>query len=335
MLNKILIQNFQCHDRLKVDLDQVTSVIGPSDAGKSALIRSLRWLAANTPQGDEFVQDGAKGCTVVISVDGHDIRRKRGKGVNEYILDEQVFKAFGNNVPDPIVKILQIGQLNFQNQHDSPFWFSETAGQVSRNLNAIVDLELIDKCLFSINRIVNRARTEVEIAEDRLRKAITRKKELRWVVEASKEFEEIERLESENSKLTHKCKNIEYDIAESSNAKKKQLSTERELKSLQFVLKLGGKNEDIINTIRSLNGIIIEVSRLEKIKKPDTKEIDKSADDYQSIIWKVGNLANSIHKIRQQERTFKEIKEEIESIEEELHTRTEGVCPLCGNFIKE
>lgn len=41
MIRRIVLRNFQNHRRLRIDLDpRVTTVVGPSDAGKSAVVRA-------------------------------------------------------------------------------------------------------------------------------------------------------------------------------------------------------------------------------------------------------------------------------------------------------
>lgn len=184
MIERLLIQNFQAHHKLRVNLDpHITTIVGPSDVGKSAIIRALRWVCTNQPGGDAFVRHGARGATVKLVVDGHTITRRRRPGgeVNEYRLDSSAYRAFGRGVPDPITELLNIGDVTWQGQHDAPFWFSDTAGEVSRQLNAIVNLGIIDSTLANVARAVHRARTKLEAAEEELSTAKKEFDSLAWV----------------------------------------------------------------------------------------------------------------------------------------------------------
>ena len=134
MLKKMRITNFQKHQDLKISFDPgVTVVVGPSDAGKSAVIRSLRWLSTNEPKGDSFIREGAEFAEAKLLVDDHTIARFRGKE-NTYSLDGSEFKAFKDKPPEQISSLLNVGDVNFQGQHDAIFWFSLTAGEVAKGL---------------------------------------------------------------------------------------------------------------------------------------------------------------------------------------------------------
>ena len=44
-IKKIILQNFQSHKYSIVELDeQLNVIVGPSDSGKSAIIRALKWV---------------------------------------------------------------------------------------------------------------------------------------------------------------------------------------------------------------------------------------------------------------------------------------------------
>ena len=110
----------------------------------------------NKPAGDHFIRWGTKEArvTLIHTEDKSNYRfktiRTRGKGKNLYehsIEGEagQTYAAFGNDVPDKIKAHLNVTEDNFQRQHDTPFWFAESAGEVNRQLNRIISLGLIDK----------------------------------------------------------------------------------------------------------------------------------------------------------------------------------------------
>ena len=182
MLEKIRIENFQANEELEIKLDpHVTTIIGPSDVGKSAIIRALGWVATNHPTGYAFITYGKKKATVTLDVDGHVIVRERGKTPNTYTLDGEEFKAFGNGkVPDEIANLLNVSNVNFQGQFDTPFWFCETPGEVSRQLNQIVNLEIIDKTLGNLDSGLKESRTRVKVIEQQLHEAKEERAALKW-----------------------------------------------------------------------------------------------------------------------------------------------------------
>ena len=69
----------------------------------------------------------------------------------------------------------------WQGQHDSSFWFAASAGEVSRQLNAIVDLAIIDTTLTNANRNFSRCRTRLEVAEENQATTQEEYEALAWV----------------------------------------------------------------------------------------------------------------------------------------------------------
>lgn len=185
MISAISIKNFQAHKWLRLRFDAgITTIVGPSDMGKSAIIRALRWALTNRPGGDAFVRHGSQhAATVRVKIDGRTITRRRG-GVstqNEYHLDAKEYKAFGRTVPADIEALVNMGDTGWQNQHDAPYWFCETPGEVSRRLNAIVDLGIIDDTMAAVAKQVHRTRTKLEISEADLTAAKLELDALAWV----------------------------------------------------------------------------------------------------------------------------------------------------------
>ena len=169
MIEKLTIDGFQAHQDLELVFDSgVNTIVGPSDAGKSSVLRALRWVALNEPSGDAFIRWGAEKAEVKVKVDGDFIVRTRGAGCNSYDLNTREFKAFGGTVPSEVSKLLGVSELNFQGQYDSPFWLGDAAGQVSRDLNKVVGLEIIDKVLSKLASLTKKRVTEVEVIETRL-----------------------------------------------------------------------------------------------------------------------------------------------------------------------
>jgi hypothetical protein len=333
MIESLRIQNFQCHNRLPIELDNVTSIVGPTDSGKSAVIRSLRWLATNTPQGEQFVQEGTKGCTVVVRVDDHEIRRKKGSGLNEYILDGKPLKAFGTGVPDPVKDILRIDQINFQNQHDPPFWFSDTAGQVSRSLNAIVDLDLIDRCLAAVNKAVTKSRLEVSVGTERLEKAVQKRNKLEWVKEALEDLAEVEKIEEAKEEVDDTCKELSYEVEEVLELKEEEELARKIAEELKLILDVGGECGVAKKLEEGLTKTIEEIHRLKAIKRPNIGELETLMARYIPLADRMLGLKSLITAIGAKYREVKETRSVLRKAEQELSSKMGGVCPLCGKKI--
>lgn len=198
MISSVSIRDFQKHKRLKVHLHPaVTIVCGPSGSGKSGFLRAVRWAALNDPAGEEFVRDGGKRAKVKVRGDGKLVVRERGDGNNAYEIDGKKLTAFGTGLPDDVFAALRLSDLNFAAQLDSPYWVTASAGEVSRQLNEIVSLDLIDRTLSNLASFERTARERSKIALERLQAAEGEISRLTWADAADAVLGRLEGLSAE------------------------------------------------------------------------------------------------------------------------------------------
>lgn len=168
------IRGFQTHSNLSVAFEQITTIVGPTDSGKSAALRALGWCLYNVPRGESFINWDSEAARVAVQVGNYRVTRERGKDLNRYSLEEKgvqdilEFKAFGHNVPEEIQAAVQMSENNFQGQHDSVFWFAATPGEVARNLNAIINLDSIDDSLKYLGDEARKLGRDLETLVDKI-----------------------------------------------------------------------------------------------------------------------------------------------------------------------
>lgn len=294
MLEKLTIRNFQKHKKLEIDFDgQITTICGRSDAGKSAIIRALKWVCTNKPSGDAFIRHGQEGVLVSLQVDGHTVSRQRGKGVNSYSLDGQEYHALGQGgIPEEISNLLNINpSLNFQNQMDAPFWFMLSPGEVSKQINQIINLELIDKTLASIASQLRKAKASVSVCEERLEETKKRVSELAWSKEADKELQGLEAL---------------YKDIQDRNA----------------YVALGRDISSEVSRLRS------EKDRLSGVST-EGKEVVRLAEELLRKQENLEELKGLVDGIKKHQDSLTRYKEELRELEARLSEEMDGKCPLC------
>ncbi|GAB6935667.1 hypothetical protein JCM14720_15880 [Calditerricola yamamurae] len=168
---RLVIENFQSHERSELEFSPGLNVIvGPSDSGKSAIIRALRWALFNQPRGSDFVRAGADRCRVTVCFDdGTAIVRERTATRNRYLVRlpdgrEQVFEGFGTGVPDEVLEAHGIRPLMLDEdletlvhlamQLDPPFLLSERAAVRAKVLGLLSGAHLIDAAIRDTQRDV-------------------------------------------------------------------------------------------------------------------------------------------------------------------------------------
>lgn len=301
MISRLLIRNFQCHERLNIHLDEhLSTIVGPSDVGKSAVLRALRWVLLNEAPRGSIARWGAEHVSVTAWVDEHRIKRTRRGNSNSYHLDGRRFTGFGKNVPKEIADIVNTATLNFQPQLSSHFWFSDTAGEVSRQLNSIVDLSIIDSTLSNLAASLRKGRVEQEVVEERLTQAKQERKQLLPLQRLDDELQHIEKLEQRCEK---KGKSTAHLAALLERAE-----------GLQEHLRLGGR----------VDGACVGLERLEGLAKAVESKREEGHGLY-GLVSELQRLASCRDALKQQ---LREVKQELQEVIGEE-------CPLCGQRIKK
>lgn len=160
MLERIILRNFQKHARLDMELSPgINVIVGESDAGKSSVVRALRWLffGGSTPG---LCRHGTDRTSVGAVIDGAMFTRRRRDGRTTCKLAGKEYAAIGRGTPDEVAEFLRVGDLNFQGQMDGPFLLGASPYEAAKLLNRVVSLDLIDTTLDRLDAGVRGARDE-------------------------------------------------------------------------------------------------------------------------------------------------------------------------------
>lgn len=200
MIKRIELRNFQRHEQLTVcPADGVTVIVGPSHAGKSAIMRAINWVVFNKPAGASFIRHGSESASVAIETDkGTVTRTKSTKGKNEYRIDLPghdpiILTGFGQNVPSSVVDFFELEEINFQPQMSLPFLICSSGGEVSRKLNQIANLDKIDTTLAELGRISRQVTQGLADARGRMDSAFAVVKSLAWIDAAEAKLVDLEK----------------------------------------------------------------------------------------------------------------------------------------------
>lgn len=171
MLSGITIRGFQSHVETHIPLVAGLNVItGPSDSGKTSLIRTVRWVAFNEPTGEAYVNKkvGEAEATLHLA-DGVDITKHRRKGKTAYHLSTIPEPFEKSEVPLEVTQALGITKqtfgdfttaLNFSYQLEAPFLISETASAGAKVLGKLSGTEAVDLAIKDVSKETYAARQE-------------------------------------------------------------------------------------------------------------------------------------------------------------------------------
>jgi len=204
MIKLLELKNFQSHKASHLEFDPgVNVIIGPSDSGKTAIIRALRWLVWNRPSGDAFRSTWGGDTKASILIENCLIGRGKGKQ-EEYFLEDTNFKAFGKEVPEEITKTLNLNDVNLQSQLDSPFLLSNSPGEVAKHFNRVAHLDQIDEGLSKVQKWIREIDQDISSSE---KQVIGFTEDLEKFEHLEKFEVEVEVLEGMESELIHQANN--------------------------------------------------------------------------------------------------------------------------------
>lgn len=333
MLESLTLLNFQAHRRLTIDFDPgVTTIIGPTDSGKSTILRALRWVCLNQFDGpaDSFIRWGAASSKVKVSVDGHSLIRRKGS-VNSYELDGREFRAFGaDKVPDEIANLLRLTLGNFQGQLDSHFWFSESAGQVSRELNQIVNLEAMDEAMSAVASQARQAKVELDVTQARLDESLIARKAVEWVERADERLKRIETLRSAFVAQALRIEVLRGAVQKGMTALELKLRAGEQKERGLLIVSLGERACELgrrIKRLRTLIGAAVHHARMMKLPIPSLPH--QQFTDLHQMIGRRESLSSLVEKLAKWRDKSAHIREDLIAARQDLKQQTGDKCPLC------
>lgn len=178
-IERLTLENFQSHEYTELELTSGLNVlVGPSDSGKTAVIRAIKWALYNEPRGTEFMRQGATYCRVTLRMsNGYTIVRERSSSYNRYILidpdgQKQIFEGFGNDIPLEILRAHGIRKvildennavsINLGQQLEGPFMLAETGATRAKALGRLVGVHIIDRAMQSTVTDITRLQQQIK-----------------------------------------------------------------------------------------------------------------------------------------------------------------------------
>ncbi len=337
MLKKLQIRNYRRHRKLDIVFDKITYLQGPSGTGKTSAMGALKLVAFNTPSGDKYISWDSDACKVRLVAENNKITRTRSAKENTYSYNKEVYKAFGTGVPLSVKTSLKLTPLNFHHQHAGPFWFSETAGEVSRQLNKIVDLDVIDRTISNLNSEQRSIRIKIKDINERISVCKTDGKKLRFCLSMDEELKKLEGKEQKVSEIKRKS-SVLSDLVKSGGNHLSQIDRDStKLSDTNSAIVAGEKWAKIRKTVDRLAGLLKETERLRKITSQsipfiqpviDTHtRLGKAQAKWESLVQLV-NAADDI------EGWIKSHEEELKKLDKEFKEKMGRKCVLCGSPLK-
>ena len=308
-LKTVILENFQSHKYSSIDFDEALNIIiGPSDSGKTAIIRGIKWVLYNEPLGDFFIRQGENEASVtLVFSDNTKVKRLRSKSKNLYILykkngEEIRFEGFGLNIPEEIIEEIGIRKIeldsnetntiNIAEQLEGPFLLSEKPSTRAMAIGRLIGVNIIDDALKETLRDIRNLSINRRITENKIFKTENELKEYDYLYELELKLK--------------KAEEIRKILCEKSNRHEKLISFNRMYDELNIELKT--INMQLINLehIEEINPLLQHIEKdinnlkylnIKKIQFIDNQDEIKSSTTLLNKLAKIDDVSEMINKL--------------------------------------
>ena len=330
--------------------------MGHNNGGKSSAIRALYWILTNSPRGDWMQREVAGELKTaeayVTFTDGTRIGRVKGnRGLNKYLMNDETWEKFGNNIPEPILDYINKLELpfgknllpNIHMQDDDPFMVTESSTARGALVNYLTGIDIGDKIKKDFNsQIKERTNKSSELESS--------------IAELEIEYEEIEDVEKYTKKYSKvlkkhdKLKELETTIHVLNSRIKELQNLKVDIKQLPRIRKGAIKTITKLQTkLKNTNALRLAIrdaltvhESIKQVKLPKT-----NLDELQGVSEALYKLSKQPLKIEKQIASLKkslalynnivkcqqETDEQLKKFRKELEKYKGKQCPTCGNTI--
>jgi exonuclease SbcC len=152
VIHTLTIKNYQSHKDTELHLGKFTVLVGPSNVGKSAIVRAIKALASNQ-SGKDFITHGEQTMQISAKTDRGTVVLTKGKPEDSYVLlsnedpdNPRKYTKNGVGVPQDVTDFLGIDPkdaINFAGQFDMPYLLKTSAAEVARTLGELTNVSSI------------------------------------------------------------------------------------------------------------------------------------------------------------------------------------------------
>ncbi len=362
-IEKVILENFQSHKNSIIEFDeQLNVIVGPSDSGKTAILRGIRWALYNEPSGDYFIREGTNECSVtIIFNDGTKIKRFRNKSKNSYFLydsnnNETKFEGFGTSVPQEIIEATGIKKIlldsdlsnaiNLSDQLEGAFLLSEKASTRASSIGRLVGVNIIDDALRESLKDSRNLSNNKKNMEDNIYQLDKELSEYEYLDELANRINLIEKIRNEiqeKNNSIYKYKDLLQKSITISQEKKELNFYIKELNNISLVDDILGHISSYINKFSYLNKQFNLINKLALNKDENVKIIFllKNIDQIEKNIKKMISLydlrskliryKSKLDKIQYENKDLKSISDKLanlDALQNNLYLITENILEL-------
>lgn len=347
MIEQLKATNLQKHEDITLNfIEGVNVITGPTDSGKTAIFRGLKWVLMNEGDSSKLVKHGTQKCTVSVTIDGNTVERSYSASSNTYKLNDNLYKSFRTSVPADIAALVNMDAISIQDRRDLPFMVYYKGSETAEQFSTMLDLNEIQTVTANTNRYVKKVAEEVEQAKINIDKAQTTLDYYADVDEANallKVYAELlvecNALAGEDKTLTDYKEKL-FWVRRTLADNGRYADAEADLKVLEEIDKSMEQGTDDIYELRLLYNQIKNVVNV--LANTNISEAESDLVSLSRIQHDMVELRQDLNELQSEQSSFKSLiiqgkqaKNMYKEYEDKLHALVGTVCPTCGQVIGE
>lgn len=348
MIEQLKATNLQKHENITLNfIDGVNVITGPTDSGKTAIFRGLKWVLMNEGDSSKLVKHGTQKCTVSVTIDGNTVERSYSASSNTYKLNDNLYKSFRTSVPADIAALVNMDAISIQDRRDLPFMVYYKGSETAEQFSTMLDLNEIQTVTSNTNRYVKQVAEKVDDAKSKIAKAQEEldfysdideanallKKYAEDKAEGDRLVEEDRMLNDYRDKLFwilramadhERYTDAEIDLAILERLDADVDAYNREIHEIRL---LYHQMKDVVNVLAN--------TRISEAAESDLVSLSRIQHD-------IVELRQDINELQLKQSGFKSLliqgkqaKNMYKEYEDKLHALVGTVCPTCGQVIGE
>jgi DNA repair exonuclease SbcCD ATPase subunit len=334
---KLFIENFQSLESAVIELDGFITIQGPSNRGKSSVIRALGVLLYNEWDAT-YLRENTKECKISLEISEGEISKleiiKPKNTYNVYFRDGKVkeYPKIDRDIPEDVRKEFGLNlvktergdkfNLNIQYQLDSMFLVSDREPVITSFLNKIFKIEQYEKALKAINADMAKLNKQSKKDQKELESKEIELKDLTSEhTNKEKQYGEIEKIYNEYIELKERIKYLEEGVGSFNAIEETKRSIEKLGSEYIWYEKLNTYLKDYLSNIAGINDItklmalyyegIEDINGLNKSHVESDKILER-VTEYRNCVQKVGEFTFYINSLRIKEENNKKLSEECQ-----------------------
>jgi len=318
--------------------DNLNVISGSSAVGKSIVYKALYWLCTCS-SSTNIHSHGTKSTKVVATfADGNIVTREVMGNNNAYYLNDVRFSACNGKVPDPILNVIRLNDINFQGQFDKMFLLDLTAGNRAKVLNEIIDMSEIDNCVAEINRQTKSQYSKIDVLKANklaLSSDLSKLSNVDYIVTLYNEVEQMQLTIDNKQRLVDSINETNTNIT-SIETKISKLPDIELASSLIVEIEQLYKNYIFMNTkLEELTQLLTSIDKIKKqLPKFSFKDASKLVGSIETMFTELSKKQELVDKVKYNEQQYTKLVDMIDKVGISINSLNAKLaefhnCPLC------